>query len=110
MTVNYPPTAGVNVVDWLRKLSTSVVSVIRGKLDNTGTFTLTANSATTTITETDGRIGEDTVIAWSPVTANASAAIANIYLSSRDVENKTFTLTHTNNSQTDRTFSYTLTG
>lgn len=110
MTINYPPTTSSNVIDWLRKLSISVVDTIRGKLDNTGTFTLTANSAITTVTESAGRIGENTIVIWMPITANAATAMANVYLSSQSVTNKTFTLTHTNNAQTDRTFSYMLIG
>jgi hypothetical protein len=110
MAFEYPPTSHPNLTEWCRKLAISCIQSLRGKTDNTGTFTLTANSATTTVTETQGRIGTGTVIHWSPTTANASAALANVYLSSRSVSANTFTLTHTNNAQVDRTFSYTLTG
>jgi hypothetical protein len=110
MAVDYPPTWLSDIPEWCRKLAIAVSQALRGKTDNIGTFTLTANSATTTVTETQGRIGKDTVIIWTPTTANAAAAITNIYLSSRNVTSNTFTLTHTNNAQVDRTFSYILTG
>lgn len=94
----------------LRRLGNAIKMLAQGKTNNTGTVTLTANSATTTITEADGKIGLYTQIVLTPTTANAAAALTNIYLSARDVANKTITLTHTNNAQVDRTFLYHLVG
>jgi hypothetical protein len=77
-----------------------------GKTNNTGTVTLADGSSTTTVT--DRRAGSDSVITFMPTTANAAADLANLYVSSRD--DGQFTLTHTNNSQTDRTYGYVITG
>ncbi len=102
-----PTNLSADIPLWCRKLASAINGLLQGKSNNYGTFTLTANSATSTIT--DKRIGQDTVIHWQPTTANAATALTNIYESSRTVATS-FVLTHTNNAQTDRTFKYTLTG
>lgn len=89
-----------------RDLYEIVNSVRDGKLNSTGTFTLVANAATTTVA--DLRAGPDSVILWMATTANAAAAAGGLYVSSRGKQ--TFTLTHANNAQTDRTFSYVVLG
>lgn len=84
-----------------------IVNSLRdGKVNSTGSVTLTASSATTTVS--DLRAGQDSVILFMPTTANAAAAIGGLYVSSRGKQ--TFTLTHANNAQTDRTFSYAVLG
>lgn len=99
-------------VDWhsgpehRRKLAETINRVLQGKTNTTGTVTLTANQATTAVT--DLRAGPDSHISFTPTTANAAAALAGMYVSSRG--NETFTLTHANNAQTDRTFTYSVTG
>lgn len=108
--VIYPPSFLRNPLEWCRRLSECIFQIMQGKTDNTGAVTLTANSATTTLTEASGRIGQNTVILFMPTTANAAAAMTNLYVSSRSVANNTFTLTHTNNAQVDRIFNYVLIG
>ena len=92
--------------EWIRLIADVVNGIMDGKINATGTVTLTASTTTTTIT--DRRIGPDSCIELMPTTANASAAIATTYISSRGKE--TATLTHANNSQTDRTFGYAVLG
>jgi len=77
-----------------------------GKSNNTGTVTLTINSATTVVS--DFRAGADSVITFMPTTANAAAELATMYVSSQGKQ--TFTLTHANNALNDRTFGVTITG
>ena len=79
-----------------------------GKTNNRGAFTITANAATTVIT--DLRVGADSVILPVSTTANASAEVAagGFYVSS--VGKQTFTVTHANDAQTDRTFKYAVIG
>lgn len=93
-----------------RDYSRNIYKCFQGKTDNIGSVTLTANSTTTTLTEAPDRIGANTVILFMPTTANAAAAMTNLYVSGRDVSANTFTLTHTNNAQIDRTFNYILVG
>ncbi len=97
-----------NPIEWCKQLAKKINSIMDGKTNNTGSFTLTASSATTVVTFADGRIGADTVILLAPTTANAAASFP--WVSSRDVAAKTVTFTHANTATTDRTFSYALIG
>jgi hypothetical protein len=45
---------------------------------------------------------------FMPTTANAAAELATMFVSSRGKQ--TFTITHANNGQTDRTFKYVVIG
>lgn len=84
------------------RLASAVNALIAGKLDAVGTFTLTANDATTTVS--DNKFESNQVVIWAPTTANAAGAMTNLYLSARD--RGSFTLTHANTATTDRTFLY----
>jgi len=101
-----------NIPEWCRVMARTINGVMQGKTNNTGTVTLTASSATTTVTEASNRIGEETVILFMPTTANAATEFGagSMYVSSRSVANNTFTITHANNAQVDRTFYYVLVG
>lgn len=91
---------------WIRKVVGSVRGIMDGKINATGTVTLTISVATTTLT--DLRIGPNSVILFMPTTANAAAELATLYVSSRGKQ--TATLTHANNAQADRTFAYAVLG
>ena len=99
LPVNY---AGVD--EQLRRVTTSVNLVYDGKTDAATEVTLSASSATTVVINT--RVSDSSVILFMPTTANAAAEVANgtMYVSSRG--NQTFTITHANNAQSDRTFGY----
>jgi LDH2 family malate/lactate/ureidoglycolate dehydrogenase len=101
-----------NTNNWLRKIVRVINGIMQGKTNNTGSVTLTANSATTTVTETGGRIGQNTLILFMPTTAHAATEFGagTMYVSARSVANNTFTITHVNNAQNDRTFNYVLIG
>lgn len=91
-----------------RQTAQAVNLLIDGKFNSTGTVTLTASAASTAVT--DYRAGPDSVIVFTPTTANAAAEQGGgtMYLSARAKQG--FTLTHANNSQTDRTFLYLVIG
>ena len=93
---------------WLRRIASVVNGLLQGKSLNVGTVTLTDNAGTTTLT--DARIGANTFIGFMPTTANASAEIGagTLYVSAR--ADGSATLTHANNSQTDRSFVYLIVG
>lgn len=88
-----------------RRQNEAIVAALRGKLNNRGTVTLTASSATTTLT--DEKIGPDSVLHFDATTANGALARAHLYYT---CATGSATLTHDNNAQTDRTFRYTVTG
>lgn len=91
-----------------REISQVVNNLIDGKSNNTGSFTCTASAATTAVT--DFRAGKSSIILLMPQTANAAAEVGNgtIHVSTR--AKQSFTVTHANNSQTDRTFGYVIIG
>jgi hypothetical protein len=72
----------------------------------TGTVTLTANAASTTLT--DYRITASSVISLMPTTANAAGAIATTYIGTTAIGSAT--ITHANNAQADKTFRYSIIG
>lgn len=89
-----------------RQLAIVVNNVLSGKMNNTGTLTIAANAATTTLT--DSRIGARSVVLLMPTTANAAAALVNIYFSA--FGDGSCTVNHANNAQADRTFRYAVVG
>ena len=90
----------------LRMLSLALNNTIAGKVNSTGSATLTASATTTVLT--DERIGSGSVILFMPTTANASTAYANLYVSAR-IEGSA-TLTHSSSANTDQTFGYVIFG
>ena len=96
------------VADDGREIALVVNSILDGKINATGSVTLTASAASTAVTE--DRAGDDSVILFMPTTANAASeqAAGGMYVSSRGKQ--TFTITHANNAQSDRTFEYVVIG
>jgi len=90
-----------------REISEVTNGVLNGKTNNTGNITLNASSATTT-TIYDERIGFNSVILLMPTTANAVASLTNVYISARAKGNAT--LTHSANTNTDKTYGYIIVG
>lgn len=91
-----------------RRIATTVNQILGGKINATGTVTLTANAATSTLT--NSHIGYDSLIVLSPTTANASAEIGNGTIYIGTYTTGSCTITHANNAQTDRTFKYAVLG
>lgn len=83
-----------------RTLAQAINFLLSGGRNDKIEFTLTANSATTVLT--DPRLGVGSVLKPMPLTANAAAALGGMYASSQGTG--TITLTHANNAQVDRSF------
>ena len=98
------------VVRWARQMTAWALRVTRGKTTNFGAVTLTDSAASTAVT--DEKCTTGSVILFDPMTANAAAEIygASMYVTAANRRNGTFTITHANNAQTDRTFRYTIVG
>lgn len=90
----------------LRNISEAVRQVLDGKVNYVKTVTLRANETTTTVTDT--RLGPTSFIGLMPTTANAAGALAGTYISARS--DGSATITHANNSQTDKTFVLLIVG
>lgn len=84
----------------------AIRELFEGRSHAYGTVTLRTGQTTTVVS--DENCGAGTEPQLQAKTANAAAAVATTYISS--VGKKTFTITHANNAQADRTFSYALRG
>ena len=106
------PTTFGDTREWVRRISLAVNNILNGRIESTGTVTLTASAATTTVD--DKRVGYYSVITFMPLTANAAAELGNgtmyIQTSDIDIANNQFTINHANNAQVDRDFRYLITG
>ena len=90
-----------------REVATAVNNLIDGKINATGSVTLT-NSATST-TVNDIRSSADSVILFMPTSADSAAELSggSMYVSTRSKQS--FVITHANSTNT-RTFSYIILG
>ena len=98
------------LIEWSRLISGVLNGAMQGKLNNGGQVTLTANQATTTVT--DGRIGTDTKLVLVPTTANAAAEVGagGLFQTFPNVTKEQAVLNHASNAQTDRDFRFALLG
>tara|TARA_B110000285_G_scaffold71828_1_gene82837 strand:- start:361 stop:639 length:279 start_codon:yes stop_codon:yes gene_type:complete len=87
-----------------RDVAEVVNNLAAGKSNNTGNVTLTTSATTTTLN--DERLGFDSVILLSPLTANAAAQ--NPYISTK--AKGSVVITHTSVASTDLNFDYIIVG
>lgn len=87
-----------------RRQNLAIKQLSQGRSNATGTVTLTANAATTTVAAEN--CASDSVIALMPQTANAAAALATTYVLASNVTNGQFIISHANDAQTDKTFGW----
>lgn len=90
----------------LTKFALALQGLAQGRSNAIGEVTLTANAASTVVTSMT--CGADSEVFLTPKTANAAAALATTYIAT--VAAGSFTITHANNSQTDKTFGYVCLG
>lgn len=104
--ISIQPSFLANDAEWKRGLGRWMLEINQGHLVNTGTVTLVALAATTTVS--DARAGVNSFIGFMPTTANAALEATTLYVSTRGKQ--TFTITHANNATADRTFVYAILG
>lgn len=102
MTIEVLPTTVIDPKQLLLLAAIKINEILKGRMNCTGSVTLTANAASTVVS--DNQFNSDQVPLLIPTTANAAAAIATTYVSAR--AGGSFTLTHANNAQTDKSFLY----
>jgi hypothetical protein len=90
------------------KIVQAIRQLVEGRSNATGTATLTANAASTTVTATACAAGSTVLL--QPTTANAAAEIGNGTGYVSTVANGSFTITHANNAQADRSFRWVAIG
>ena len=98
-----PPTGATE-----RERDFTIIQLIRGRSNATGTVTLAANVTATVVALTAGNA--NAAVLMFPQTLNAAAAVATTYVPASAVAAVSFTITHLSNAQTDRTFFYVVTG
>lgn len=86
-----------------QELSQGIQDLSLGRTNASGTFTCTANAASTVVTDARVQVG-DYIIAF-PRTANAASAIASLFIAAATVVGQ-FTVTHANNANADKTHAY----
>lgn len=99
-----------SVTEYLRKVWDALYKLRRGKIECVTDLTLTANVTTTQIR--DERLSTQSVVSFDPKTANAAAekAAGTMYVLTANRTDGTWTITHANNGQTDRTFQVSIIG
>lgn len=99
MSLQTVPLAGENLTYLLAE---TINKVLKGRANNSGTFTLTDGATSTVVI--DPAFESSMVPVFVPTTAHAATAIATTYVSARTTGS--FTLTHANTADTDKTFLY----
>jgi hypothetical protein len=90
------------------RLVRAIRELFEGRSNAVGSVTLTANTGSTQVTAAN--CGSGSTVLLTPATANAAAEIGNGTLYVGTVANGSFTVTHANNAQTDRTFKWAALG
>lgn len=88
-----------------RQIASVLNNALRGRLNVTGTVTLTAGATSTTVT--DDRITFQSYVDFMPQTANAATAKANIWVEPAD---GSFVIHHASSANTDQTFTWAVLG
>lgn len=104
MSVRVPPPSEINLV----RIIQAIRELAQGRSNAVGEFTLTASATSTVVSAVN--CGIDSKIFLMPRTANAATALTTTYIADGDVGQGTFTVTHANNAQVDRTFGYLIQG
>lgn len=87
-----------------RQIISAIRELIQGRNNATGSVTLTANVTTTTVNKPTLNSGAKPILIARTVNAAAEQAAGSMYVSA--IAAGSFTITHANNAQTDRTFDY----
>lgn len=89
-----------------RRFALAIQQLYQGRSNAVGTATLAASATSTVVTAPN--CSPSSFVFLFPTTANGAAALASSFISS--VGKETFTISHANNAQVDRTFSYVALG
>jgi hypothetical protein len=89
----------------LKQIIRSLMQLASGRSNAIGTVTLKPGATSTAVTDQNCAAGS--AIQLTPLTANAAAAKPGCFFSTA---NGSFVINHANNVQTDRTFTYAITG
>lgn len=88
------------------KFAVAIQQLYAGRSNATGTVTLAAGASSTVVNPPN--CAPQSAVFLFPKTANAAAALATTFINS--VGKQSFTISHANNAQTDRSFFYVCLG
>jgi hypothetical protein len=91
-----------------QRIVQAIRDLFAGRSNAVGTVTLRANEATTVVTALN--VGASSRVFLMPTTANGSAEFGNGTIRISSVGSGTFTITHANNANADKTFFYVCLG
>lgn len=86
----------------------AVRQLVEGRQNSVDDVTLAAGAATTTVSFVN--CSKDCRVFLFPQTANAAAALATTYILRANIKQGGYTISHANNAQVDRTFSFVCIG
>ena len=91
----------------VRNVIRSLKQVARGQTNSKGTFTLSSTGATVK-SVSNVNCMPYSIVSWMPVTADAAAQMATLYLLSSNVTTGQFTVTQATNTSTSSIFNYVI--
>ncbi len=100
----YLPAASDNQI---RNVIRSVTQLARGQTNSKGTFTLSSTGATL-VSVSNINCGPYSIVSWTPVTADAAAQMATVFLLSSNVTTGAFSVSQATNTSTSSIFNYVI--
>lgn len=88
----------------LQRVVDAIIQLAQGRQSSIGDVTLRPNQTTTTVSFPN--CSTECRVFLFPQTANAAAAVPTTYILQADILRRQFTITHANNAQADKTFSF----
>ncbi len=93
--------------DQIRNAVRSITQLARGQTNSKGTFTLSSTGATS-VSVSNVNCGPYSIVNWSPVTADAAAQMATVFLLSSNVTTGSFAVSQATNTSTSSIFNYVI--
>ncbi len=91
----------------IRNAIRSLHQLARGQTNSKGTFTLSSTGATL-LSVSNVNCGPSSIVSWTPVTADAAAQMATVFLLSSNVTTGAFSVTQATNTSTSSIFNYVI--
>lgn len=79
---------------WTTNLSTIVRTLLNGRLNVVGEFTISGDDESTSTTVEDLNCHSEAVAVWSPMDSNAAGIMASLYIAADDYGDGEFTVRH----------------
>ena len=91
----------------IRNAIRSLQQLAMGQTNSKGTFTLSSTGATL-LSVNNTNCGPNSIVNWMPVTADAAAQMATLFLLSSNVTTGAFSVTQATNTSTSSIFNYVI--